>query len=131
MTQSILDTLLKSLDTDLWAFLPELILCGGIVLMLLLRVLRLLDRENMGWVALASTAGATVASGFQWYDFDSFIPASVNPTILQHSINLFGGMLIFDQFAVFVKILLCLFALLVIVLIRPTSRASCSAPPWA
>jgi NADH-quinone oxidoreductase subunit N len=116
MTQTILDTLLLNLDRDLRAFLPELLLCGGIVIMLLLRVLRLLDRENMGWVALGFTGAACVASGFQWYDFEGFIPPSVNPGYSQHSIDLFGGMLIFDQFSVFMKILLCLFTALVIVL---------------
>jgi NADH-quinone oxidoreductase subunit N len=116
MTPTTLEALQTSLERDLWAFLPELLLCGGIVVMLLLRVLRLLDREHMGWLALAFTVAALAGSAYQWYDFDGFIPGSQNPPFEPPSIDLFGGMLIFDQFGIFVKIFLCLFTALVIFL---------------
>jgi len=47
-----LGNLQSSLWDDLLAFMPELILCGGIVLLLLLRMFQGLDRLHLGSLAL-------------------------------------------------------------------------------
>jgi NADH-quinone oxidoreductase subunit N len=116
MTEAILEALQENLARDLDAFSPELVLCAGIVVMLLLRVLRVLERDHMGWLALAFTLGAVILSGLQWLDFDDRLPPLTNPLYRQNSIDLFGGMLIFDRFSIFVKVFLYLFTALVIVL---------------
>jgi NADH-quinone oxidoreductase subunit N len=118
MTANLLEQLQQNLGRDLTAFLPELLLCAAIVIMLLLRVLRVLEREHMGWLALLFTAGALVVAGYQWRDFAEYMPRPEGfvPGFEQHSMDLFGGMLIFDRFSVFIKLFLLLFTALVILL---------------
>src|SRR6266576_2746546 len=53
------------LDSSI-AFLPELILCSAIVLLLLLRLFRALDHWHLGWVSLAFTLCALYVSERQW-----------------------------------------------------------------
>ena len=65
MTQQLLDLLQDSLSQDLLAFLPELILCGTIVLMLFLRLFNPFQRLHMGWVALLGLVAGLVVSGLQ------------------------------------------------------------------
>src|SRR5947209_6016171 len=50
-----INTLLQGLSRDSLAFLPELLVCGVIVLLLVLRLLPFLDRLHLGWVALIAT----------------------------------------------------------------------------
>jgi NADH-quinone oxidoreductase subunit N len=117
MTKTVLDQLTGeyALGRDLRAFLPELILCAGIVLMLLGRLFRAFDRTHMGTAALVFTCGALAASCLQWYN--DYMPAIIDPFApAQHSFNIFGGMLVFDRFSVFIKVFLLSFTALVIVL---------------
>jgi NADH-quinone oxidoreductase subunit N len=117
MTANLLKQLQENLGRDLTAFLPELLLCAAIVIMLLLRVLRVFERQHMGWLALLFTAGALVVAFMQWRDFDEYLPGLQGRAILpQHSMDLFGGMLIFDRFSIFIKLFLFLFTGLVILL---------------
>ena len=60
LTQRIIEGLQSKLVQDAQAFLPELILCGTIVVLLLLRLFTALDRLHLGWVALLGTLGALV-----------------------------------------------------------------------
>jgi NADH-quinone oxidoreductase subunit N len=115
MTANLLEQLQQNLVRDLGAFLPELLLCAAIVIMLLLRVLRVFERENMGWLALLFTAGALVVAGYQWYIFDDYLPGWGGPRA-PHNMDLFGGMLIFDRFSIFIKLFLLLFTGLVMLL---------------
>ena len=62
------------LKHDLLAFLPELILCGGIVLLLVMRLFPSLGRLHLGWFSLLITVGALAVSVCQWggfYDFQT------------------------------------------------------------
>src|SRR5262245_41787306 len=54
------------LNRSVFAFLPELILCGTIVLLLLFRLFKALDRWHMGEVALVFTLAALAVSLGQW-----------------------------------------------------------------
>ena len=63
MLHDWIDTLQASLGRDLLAFLPELILCGAIVLLLLLRLFSASNRLHLGSVALVLTLVALASAG--------------------------------------------------------------------
>jgi NADH-quinone oxidoreductase subunit N len=94
----------SQLMLDLQAFLPELILCGGIVLMLLLRLFGPLDRLHMGWVALLFTLAALAQSAVQW---------QANPAAAAQ-VQIFDGLLVYDNFTIFLRLFLYGFTALVI-----------------
>lgn len=101
LTQQTIQSLQTLLGEDLLGFQPELILCGGLVLLLLLRLFPLLDRAHLGWVALVVSVAALAVSYGQW---------QANPP----NSRLFSGLLAYDTFAVFMRMFLCAFAALVI-----------------
>lgn len=88
---------------DLFAFLPELILCGTIVLLLLMRLVPSMDRWHLGLETLTLTVLALGVAVSQWLGQD--------PTIGR---DIFAGMLRYDYFAIFMKIFLLSFAVLTI-----------------
>jgi NADH-quinone oxidoreductase subunit N len=112
MTKQLLESLQASLSLDVVAFMPELILCGTIVLMLFFRLFRGLDRLHLGWLALALTLVALWASWDQWNHVEGYDPRSD----VSQPLNLFSGMLVFDNFAIFLKLFLLSFTALVILL---------------
>ena len=61
-----INLLQSHLNDDLLAFTPELILCGGIVLLLILRMFKALDRVHLGSIALVLTLAALGFSSYQW-----------------------------------------------------------------
>jgi NADH-quinone oxidoreductase subunit N len=109
MTSELLDALQASLSLDATAFLPELALCGAIVMLLLIRLIPYEDALHLGWFALVASLAVCWLGFQQWIDRTSSQPATV-------STNLFGGMLIFDNFAVFLKLFLYTFLPLVVFL---------------
>jgi NADH-quinone oxidoreductase subunit N len=96
-----LERLEQTLAGDLVSFLPELILCGTIVILLLLRLFSALDRWHMGWLALAGTLAGLAVSGLQW-------------AALGVSGEMFRGLLAYDYFTVFLRLFLLGFTALVI-----------------
>src|SRR5690242_19563559 len=95
---------------DCVAFLPELILCVGIVLLLLLRLLRIFDRLHLGGVALAVSLAALAAAIGQWrgeYGFESL-------SQLGGSLPLFSGLLVYDNFTIFLRVFLLVFTALIV-----------------
>src|SRR5262249_19714452 len=99
--KSWIDGLESSLVPDLLGFLPELVLCGTIVLLLLLRLFKAFARIHMGGIALVLTGIALMFSWGQWVQGAS-------------SRELFTGLLAYDYFTVFLRIFLLSFALLTI-----------------
>jgi NADH-quinone oxidoreductase subunit N len=95
------------LGADLWAFMPELILCGGIVLLLFLRMIKGLDRMHLGGIALILCLAALGWSYYQWQ--------------LRPEGEMFGGLLAYDTFTIFLRIFLFSFAALLIWLSMLTS----------
>jgi NADH-quinone oxidoreductase subunit N len=106
MNSTLADALQTSLGVDAVAFMPQLIVCAAIVLLLLIRLIPRYDRWHLGWIALALSAGACVLSAYQW----------LAPASLRSSVPLFGGMLVYDNFSVFVNIFLYSFVTLVVLL---------------
>ena len=93
MSERLADILQISLGVDAAAFLPELLLCGGIVLMLLIRLIPRYDRNNIGWIALVIAGFACYKACEQWFD----VPTLVERTPIDADTNsrvIFGGMLV-------------------------------------
>jgi NADH-quinone oxidoreductase subunit N len=98
---------------DSVAFLPELILCVTIVALLLIRLFKAFDGLHLGWVALVLTALALVVSIGQWREmFGLLSPNQFREAF--GSYNLFTGLLVYDNFTVFLRMFLLSFTTLVI-----------------
>src|SRR5437016_7940417 len=99
-----INLLQSHLNDDLLAFFtPELILCGGIVLLLILRMFKALDRLHLGSLALILTLAALGWSFHQW---------QVMPW--GGAGEIFSGLLAYDGFTVFLRLFLFGFAALLI-----------------
>jgi NADH-quinone oxidoreductase subunit N len=114
MTKDLLKTLHDGLDLDLIAFLPELVLCGTIVILLVIRLFPRFDRRHLGWVALVLTLYALFLSWMQWEHAPGYDPRP--HFVANQPLNLFSGLLIFDNFSIFLKLFLLGFTALVILL---------------
>lgn len=112
MTATLLKHLQDSLNRDMLAFLPELVLCGAIVLMLVLRLFHRFDNKHLGWVALVLVGYAFAISCQQWLGGDD----SVDPRHNGKAMDVFSGMLVFDNFTIFLRLFLLGFTFLVILL---------------
>src|SRR5205085_5994525 len=89
------------LFTDVLNFMPELILCATIVLLLLLRLFRRLDRAHLGVLSMLCTLAALAVSWHQWES-------------IQQPTEMFSGLLVFDRFTIFLRLFLMGFAALLI-----------------
>lgn len=117
MTKKLLDDLQAALGRDLLAFLPELILCACIIVMLLYRLFS--NRRHMGSIALMMTLLAFFVNWSQWLGGSTYDPRvelvqqgkllSVNSPL-----EIFSGLLVFDNFTIFVRMFLIGFGLLLI-----------------
>jgi NADH-quinone oxidoreductase subunit N len=110
MTPQTLAELQLSLAYDLLAFLPELVLCGTIVLLLLLRLFGIFDRWQLGWVAMAGSLFALFASLQQ--ALEPLFSLYVSPGFRVD--NLFTGLLVFDSLTLYLRLFLYSFAALLI-----------------
>jgi NADH-quinone oxidoreductase subunit N len=88
-------------------FLPELVVCAGIVALLLLR---LFARPHVGPVALVLTLGALAIAVCQWGGYGGFDA----PTMETKDLPMFGGLLVYDHMTVFLRCFLLGFAALMI-----------------
>ena len=98
------------LGDDLLRFLPEMVLCGAVVMMLvgrLFRIGRLVHNSSFG--ILACAVGATLIA-IQWLGFTETMRGGPG----------FDGLLMFDPFATFLRGLILITTLLVLVLGRIT-----------
>jgi NADH-quinone oxidoreductase subunit N len=102
-----------ALGVDARAFLPELILCGTIVLLLLLRLFRAFDHRHLGGAALVLTLAALVVSWAQWRGYPSLDPRT-DPGSDPLRREMFSGMLVYDNFTIFLRLFLLGFASLII-----------------
>jgi NADH-quinone oxidoreductase subunit N len=95
----------ESLERDLLAFLPELILCVTIVGMLLARLVTSLSRTHLGWFALAMTVLAFASAVCFWPGLglrEGVIPERGGAAG-------FSGLLVFDIFGLYFRIFLLAF----------------------
>lgn len=102
-SSAFVNALQADLARDLQAFLPELILCTTIVVMLLMRLFNALNRAHLGYVALAASAVALLVALAQWRGDPSFDPGAGS------KLQIFTGLLVYDTFAVYVRLFLLAF----------------------
>ncbi len=108
MFQALLTSLLEETTArSLRLASPELALTAGIVLMLLVRIAGLDRRLPAHWVALVGSLSAFGLSLWMFADAN----ASVDVTV-----HYFSGLMAFDRFAAFVRLILLLFLVFVIAL---------------
>jgi NADH-quinone oxidoreductase subunit N len=98
----------SQLAVDFIYFLPELILCGAIVVMLLLRLFKFFDQWHLGPLALGLTGVALATTGMLWY-MKNFPKAGNLPDK-----EIFNHLLVFDNFTIFLRLFLLAAAGLVI-----------------
>lgn len=105
---NVIPNLQTHLSDSLASFVPELIVCAAIVVMLILRMLPRL-RLHMGTVATAGLAIALCLTCFQWFGVSALnILGSLSPRE-----SVFHGLLAIDNFTSFLRVMLLAFALLV------------------
>ncbi|MCI0462970.1 MAG: NADH-quinone oxidoreductase subunit N [Gemmataceae bacterium] len=115
MTADAIRNLQSSLDTDLTAFLPEVVLCATIVILLLIRLFPRFDRRHLGSVALIFTLYALYVSWAQWTGSRTYDPRAPGESFAGYkTLPGFGGMLVYDNFLIFVRLFLYGFTALVI-----------------
>src|SRR5262245_57681207 len=102
LTPKTVNDIQSSLGADLSGFMPELLVCGGIVVLLILRLLPSLDRWHLGWVSLGFALGALALAVYDWIEPDD------TPR------NLFTGLLRLDRFTMFLRVFLLAFTTLTI-----------------
>jgi NADH-quinone oxidoreductase subunit N len=113
MTNDLLIKLQSRIGDDLLAFLPELFVSGAIVLLLLFRMLPRMEHRPATIVALMFSLVALGSALGQWQPFSIFDPRSITQS---GSLELFSGMLVFDNFTVFFKIFLLAFLTVTVIL---------------
>ncbi len=109
MNAKTIEDLQASLGIDLTAFLPEVILCGTIVILLFVRLFRWFDRVHLGTIALVLTLYALYVSLAQWNGW-AYDPRRSD----EGQLSAFGGMLVYDNFLIFVRLFLYGFTALII-----------------
>ncbi len=102
----LVNSLLHDTTGSLALFRPELALCGTIVLMLLVRVLRIGEKIDGFWIALVGS-GLGLWFALPWQQLDSI--QSLART------ELFTGMLVYDSFAIYFRAILLVFAVLFVI----------------
>src|SRR5947209_893488 len=103
LTEQAIHALRMALSDDLAAFLPELILCAGLVLLLVLRLFRAADSAHLGWITLVISVAALVASYFQWRAGGAGASGSVWQSNVPPGATLFSSLLAYDSFAIFMR----------------------------
>jgi NADH-quinone oxidoreductase subunit N len=111
-TSARIEALQSTLGNNLLLFAPELVVCGGIVALLLARLIPQFDRSHLGAVTIVILAAALFAIGDQLKIFDKGAGSYAGPY--------FDGMLVSDPFAGFVRCLVLIAALLTVLLTQLT-----------
>jgi NADH-quinone oxidoreductase subunit N len=110
-TSAQIDQLRSGLQGDLLFFLPELVVCCGIVFLLVCRLVKSFDRSNLGVLSAAVVGLALLAVVYQFVDASGWLEERTS-----FSVEYFAGMLVSDPFAGFVRGLVLSAALLTAIL---------------
>jgi NADH-quinone oxidoreductase subunit N len=102
----LIHSLMSDTTGSLGLFRPELALCATIVVMLLLRVFRGLEKIDAFWIALIGTAVGLWFSA-PWKQLDVIVN-------LQRT-ELFTGMLVYDSFSIYFRSILLFFGVLFVI----------------
>ncbi len=109
-----------TVDSSLYAFFPELVLCATILLLLLVRIPRWGWRVDTFWIALAGAIVALCVAA-PWDHLRTALSATdaANPAAVTR-MEIFTGMLVYDTFSVYVRSLLLIFAVLLVIFTKIT-----------
>jgi len=107
---AFVNSLQADLGRDLLAFLPEVVLAGSIVLMLVLRLFNSLRHLHLCYVAMTATTCALLIAAAQWQGNPSFDPGA------GERLPIFTGLLVYDRFAIYVRLFLLMFVSLILFL---------------
>ena len=118
--QQLLQALYGDTQASLAVFRPELVLCGTIVLILLLRVVRITERIDTFYVALAGSALALWFAA-PWQNLDEA------GGLARQSV--FTGMLVYDSLTLYVRVILLLFVVLFAIFTRISGVPDRDAAP--
>jgi len=100
----LVDNLIEdTFQQSLGMFIPELALCATIVILLLVRLVNLESKLPAYWIAMAGTVCSLILASLQFAE-------PIEPQVY------FTGMLVYDQFTVFLRLFLLIFVVLVIAL---------------
>src|SRR5436305_4358995 len=107
-------------DSSLRAYLPELILCLTILVLLAIRLPRWGWKVDSFWIALVG-AGAALYSAAPWQHLVAGLTAeaAAEPSAVTR-MEIFTGMLVYDTFSVYVRSLLLAFAVLLVIFTKLT-----------
>jgi NADH-quinone oxidoreductase subunit N len=106
-------------DSSLRAFLPELILCATVLVMLLVRLFRGGHRLHAGYIALAGSLAALYFAA-PWQHLTSVAADAASAPGAVTRMEIFTGMLVYDCFSVYLRSVLLLFVVLFVVFTRIT-----------
>jgi NADH-quinone oxidoreductase subunit N len=96
---------------DLIAFLPELVLCGAIVGLLVIRLFNAFNWAHCSWLTLGMLVAAFLIALNQWQGGDDD-PRQKGEAARE----IFAGLLIYDNFTIFLRLFFLGFTALVVVL---------------
>lgn len=102
-------------DSSLALFLPELLLCVTILLMLFVRLFEAGRKVNAFYIALAGALVALYAAA-PW----ELLAEGGNAMVNKGRIEIFTGMLVYDSFSVFMRSTLLVFAVLFVIFTKLT-----------
>jgi len=114
-TSSRLELLQSNLQGDLLLFLPELVVSSGIVLLLVCRLFKALDRAHLGTLAASILGVALLPATYQFLEVAGWLG-----NIPLQPIEYFSGMLVSDAFGGAVRLLLIASAFLTVLITRLT-----------
>jgi NADH-quinone oxidoreductase subunit N len=110
---------LDTLGNDSLAFLPELVLCGTIVLLLVVRLFTVFDRLHLSRLALLGTVAALAVCVAQWNGLYDLPTPSDNPAQTAQT-RIFSGLLAYDYLTQYLRLFLLVFTALIILLSQLT-----------
>ncbi|HEV3262155.1 MAG TPA: NADH-quinone oxidoreductase subunit N [Gemmataceae bacterium] len=121
LTPKAMSDLQEIILRDVLVFFPEVILCGTIALLLLLRLFRTFDRSHLGGITLVMTLAALFVSWWQFLPkghllrppqtLDLFLPPE---SYGGNQLEMFTGLIVYDNFTIFMRMFLLGFTALVV-----------------
>jgi NADH-quinone oxidoreductase subunit N len=107
-------------DSSLHAYLPELVLCLTILVLLAVRLFKWGWRVDTFWIALAGSLAALYYAAPWDHLVAALSPEGAAAPSAVTRMEIFTGMLVYDTFAVYVRSLLLAFAVLFVILTKLT-----------
>jgi NADH-quinone oxidoreductase subunit N len=109
-----------TVDSSLRAYLPELVLCLTILVLLAVRLFKFGWRLDTFWIALAGSVAALYFAAPWQHLVATVMPDAASQPAAVTRMEIFTGMLVYDTFSVYVRSLLLAFAVLLVIFTKLT-----------